>query len=228
MHHPKTNMQNLCKYRMAKTQKTHGILSLIFHFLQKSPIISGFFAKNELPLKASRGSSPPCTSKLHEMSYSPIAAQRCNKLINTLQQAATQCITLTHTALRCTMLHCTAPRCTKLHHAALHCAPLYYTLQHTTPYCSTLQHTTAHCSTLKQHLQMPRGDESLPCCCAPHCTTLHHTATHCLTLQHTASHCNTLPHTATHCLTLQHTATQDTMQTIRHNASLNAQHHNEC
>jgi len=221
MHHPKTNMQNVCKYRMAKSLKTHGILSLIGHFLQKSPIISGSFAKNDLQLKASQGASP-CTSKLHlEMSRSPIAAQHCNKLINTLQQAATQCTTLTHTALRCTTLHCTAPRCTKLHHAAaaLHCTTPYYTLQHTAPYCSTFQHTPAHSSTLKHHLQMPRGDESLPCCCAPHCTTLQHTATHCTTLQHTAPHCTTLHHTAPHCRILHHTATK--CSTRHHSAAYN-------
>jgi len=38
-----------------------GCLIIIGHYPQKSPIISGSFAKNDMRRKASNGSSPPCT-----------------------------------------------------------------------------------------------------------------------------------------------------------------------
>jgi len=125
-----------------------GFLIYLSHFLQKSPIISGSFAKRDLQRQASYAFWPPCNA--HACPPAPNEAlTHCNTPLHTATQAATVLsIRHSHTATHCnTPLHTATHRNTP-QHPATHCNTPQQCSQRGT---HRLQHTTTHYRVAKMH-----------------------------------------------------------------------------
>jgi len=189
----------------------------MFHFFRsffaKEPCISGSFVKNDVQLKASYGSSPPCTEG-HDL------VEEVQHIANPLQHTATPCNTLQHTATHCNTLQHKRTR-----------RMIYWrkedALQHNDFYCKTIHSTATHCNAL-QRIKFCRNTRLMeevhhiantPQHTVTHCSAMDSAATQLILLQHTTTHCNTLHSAATHASWRRCTILQTHRNTPQHTAA---------
>ena len=161
-------------------------------------MFNGSFVENDLQLRGSYESSPPCRQSLSTFGRETMAVYVLFLLV--LQSKPTQkgnppreggveprgdgsLLIKVKTDSVYTKGDILKWSHSTLQHIATHCN----ILQRTATYCNVLQHTkhtATHCNTLQQHA-------------APHYTTGDILGEFHNTLKHTATHCNTLQHTAT-------------------------------